>query len=131
MEMRSWIEIFTLLGSIWIISAAIPGYDTVIYDMNTQPKCMEIERSRRNDCRWVGGLDMVDQIIEGGRIVAYKIQWFSGDWSWWFVPGVNDLDEVFNVRGQSCAVPYRANTIRRRWSMFTDHTHRFIICKPN
>jgi hypothetical protein len=95
-----------------------------------QPKCTEVQRSRTNDCRWPAGLDMADQIIERGRIAAYKIQWFSGAWSGWFVPGVNDLSTKFNTHPRTCSLSYRAKSMRRRWAMFYDRTHKFIICKP-
>jgi hypothetical protein len=39
---------------------------------------------------------MTDQIIERGRIAAYKIRYFNGNWSGWYVPGVNDLSDVYN-----------------------------------
>jgi hypothetical protein len=39
---------------------------------------------------------MTDQIIERGRIAAYKIRCFNGNWSGWYVPGVNDLSDVYN-----------------------------------
>jgi hypothetical protein len=73
---------------------------------------------------------MTDQIVEGGRIAAYKIRWFSGRWSNWFVPGVNDLGPKFNINPKTCSLSYRAKSMRRRWSNFYDHTHKFIICKP-
>ncbi|XP_052257927.1 uncharacterized protein LOC127862709 isoform X2 [Dreissena polymorpha] len=108
------------------------GSDVVIYDSTSQPKCTLVgPRTRRNDCRWHAGLDMADQIIEGGRIIAYKIQWFAGGWSDWFVPGLNDLDGKFNVDASPCTPPVKAKSLRRFWSYFYDHNHQFIICKPN
>jgi hypothetical protein len=73
---------------------------------------------------------MTDQIVEGGRIAAYKIQWFNGRWSGWYVPGVNDMDTKFNIYPRKCSLSYRAKSMRRIWSYFYDHTHKFIICKP-
>ena len=120
--MMSWILILSLVSSIGLLVA-----QNIIYDINTQAKCTEVLRSRTNDCRWPAGLDMTDQIIEGGRIAAYKIQWFSGSWSGWYVPGVNDLSTTFNPSARTCSLSYRARSMRRRWSMFYDHTHKFIL----
>ena len=68
---------------------------------------------------WYLGLDTnIDQRILGGKIQAYKIQWFNGTWSPWYTPGVNDLDWKINYNG----------TQRRVWSYFTDHNHIYKIC---
>ncbi|XP_052234925.1 uncharacterized protein LOC127847212 [Dreissena polymorpha] len=107
------------------------GQDVVIYDSTSRPKCTLINRSARYDCRWHAGLNMADQVIEGGRIIAYRIQWFAGGWSGWFAPGLNDLDIKFNVNASPCALPVKAKSLRRWWSYFYDHIHEFIICKPN
>ncbi|CAF0926515.1 unnamed protein product [Didymodactylos carnosus] len=71
--------------------------------------------------RWaLAGLDLnVDWVLKCGNIVAYKLQWFSGGWSDWYVPGVNDMDDKVNDE----------NVLRRMWSYFDDHNHTFIICK--
>lgn len=73
---------------------------------------------------------MADQVIENGRIIAYKIFWFGGGTSGWYVPGLNDLGPIYNPTGiVNCGLPYHNNTMRRRWAMFNDHKHEFIICK--
>ncbi|KAH3710223.1 hypothetical protein DPMN_069694 [Dreissena polymorpha] len=74
---------------------------------------------------------MADQIIEKGRIIAYRIQWFNGSWSTWFGPDLNDLDIKFNINSATCAAPIKDRSMRRMWSYFYDHIHEFIICKPN
>ncbi|KAH3881395.1 hypothetical protein DPMN_005321 [Dreissena polymorpha] len=56
---------------------------------------------------------MADQIIEGGRIIAYRFEWVFGMWSAWFVPGLNDLDIRFNINAATCAVPVKAKSLRR------------------
>ena len=92
--------------------------------------CTEVTRSRTSDCRWVANYNRrVDEMILGGTIVAYKIRWFSGTWSNWFVPGHNDIDWKFNPSARSCKIRQYARSLRRRWANFYDHTHKYIICK--
>lgn len=57
-----------------------------------------------------------------GEIVAYKIQWFNGAWSDWFVKGINDIDWKLNELW---------NGIRRVWAYFKDHVHSYIDGKSN
>jgi hypothetical protein len=94
------------------------------FDITSQGSCTEVSNEGpTSDLRWSGsGLDSnIDWTIKCGDIIAYKLQWFSGGWSDWFVPGVNDMDpKVNNGNGQ-----------RRMWSYFEDHTHSYIICKTN
>lgn len=45
------------------------------------------------------------------EIRRYRIKWFSGKWSPWYTPGVDDLDSKTNDDG----------TQRRIWSYFHDH----------
>jgi hypothetical protein len=52
------------------------------------------------------------------EILQYRIKWFDGSWSPWYVPGVNDRDWEDNPDG----------TARRIWSYFDDHTHEYILC---
>ncbi|XP_041346991.1 uncharacterized protein LOC121366720 [Gigantopelta aegis] len=102
--------------------------DHVSYVMS-QGKCKEVTERATRDCRWPAGLyPFVDQLVKGGRIIAYKIRWFSGSWSGWYVPGVNDIDGKFNPSSRSCSLPYLRNSMRRMWSYFYDHTHKYIIC---
>jgi hypothetical protein len=102
-------------------AAACSGSDCVIYDLSTQSSCTEVNEAATYDSRWTVGLSsQTDQTVLGGHIVAYKIQYFSGSWSGWYVPGVNDIDIKFNTS---------ANTERRQWSYFYDHAHDYIICK--
>ena len=96
------------------------GSDCVIYDLSTQDSCTEVAANASHDIRWGRGLSLdVDRAIKGGRIVAYKIQWSSGGWSGWYVPGVNDIDYKYNLG---------SNTQRRMWSYFYDHSHSYVIC---
>ncbi|KAH3751751.1 hypothetical protein DPMN_186320 [Dreissena polymorpha] len=112
-------------------ATAVMGSDLVIYDINSQANCTHVDsRSPRRDCRWAEGLGMADQIIEGGKIIAYKIKWFNGIWSNWFVSGINDLDIKFNLGPSGRCPAMKANTMRRFWSYFYDHNHQYIICKP-
>ena len=104
--------------------------DCVTYDISTQASCKEVSnKSKTSDCRWAAGLNInIDQVILKGRIVAYKVQWFNGGWSGWYAPGINDIDSKYNPAGKTCSIPYIANTMRRMWSYFYDHTHTYIIC---
>ncbi|XP_041346997.1 uncharacterized protein LOC121366732 [Gigantopelta aegis] len=120
--------------SIGIVKSMAPAMisasssDHVSYVMS-QGKCKEVTEDATRDCRWPAGLyPFVDQLVKGGRIIAYKIRWFNGSWSGWYVPGVNDIDGKFNPSSRSCSLPYLRNSMRRMWSYFYDHTHKYIIC---
>lgn len=56
----------------------------------------------------------LDQKKWGCKIIAYRIQWFNGQWSTWFVPGINDL--------------YKKSfePMRRYWACFNDHSFEII-----
>ncbi len=60
------------------------------------------------------GLD----ISKHPEIIIYRIQWFSGGWSEWYTPGVDDIDWKVNDDG----------TKRRVWGYFGDHIHEIEIC---
>ncbi|CAF2117443.1 unnamed protein product [Rotaria magnacalcarata] len=88
----------------------------------SQAVCYEVINSPNNDTIWSeAGLDMnIDWVTKCGNIVAYKLRWpTTGEWSDWFVVGVNDLS------------PVRTGKLTRMWSLFSDHYHLFIICKSN
>lgn len=105
--------------------------DLVKYDTSTQSECIDVIRRSTYLCPWKLGLyDNMDYVMLKGKIAAYKIQWFSGHWSGWYVPGVNDLDHKFNIVPIRCGnYPRKGNTLRRMWSYFFDHNHRYILCK--
>jgi hypothetical protein len=87
-----------------------------------QTICYEVVNSPDQSPLWSqAGLDMnVDWIIRCGDIIAYKILWSNaGDWSDWYVTGLNDL------------LPSNDNNQKRMWSLFSQHYHIFIICKSN
>lgn len=98
------------------------GSDCIIYDISSQSSCTQVgPMSPSYDARWYKGLSLsVDQTILGGKIVAFKLQWFNGTWSDWYVPGVNDIDGKYNTG---------SNSMRRMWSYFSDHNYTYIICK--
>ena len=94
-------------------------------------KCAEEDHEPTNDCRWKAGLHVnVDQVILGKHIAAYKIKWSTGEYSDWYVPGINDIDTVFNELAEPCSIPLVENSIRRVWASFYDHEHKYIVC-PN
>jgi hypothetical protein len=97
------------------------GSDCVVHDLSTQAACTEVTEGPTQDGRWGAGLNTnIDQTIEGGDVVAYQILWGNGSWSGWYVTGVNDIDYKFNPGN---------GTMRRIWSYFYDHTHKYLICK--
>ena len=115
----------------WDAPASLPpGSDLMIYGA-TLPACYGQYSKPTYDCRWPANLNRrVDEIILNGTIIAYKIRWFNGQWSVWFVPGMNDIGRKFNPwPWPSCPVPYKAKSLRRRWASFYDHVHYYIICK--
>lgn len=120
---------FLVLGVFYllIVAAAKPaeadtrcgGSDCIVYDLSGQDTCSEVTAGPSYDIRWATLGRSVDQAVKGGRIVAYQIQWGGGTWSPWYVPGVNDIDTKFNTG---------TSTLRRVWSYFYDHNHKYIIC---
>ena len=104
--------------------------DKVIYNVQTQSGCTEVTSKPTRDCRWHADLDyFADQEIIGCKIIAYQIQWFSGPWSHWFVTGINDIDGKVNLNQRLCnGITLQAKTMRRWWSYFYDHNHRYIKC---
>ncbi|CAF3020087.1 unnamed protein product, partial [Rotaria sp. Silwood2] len=69
------------------------------FDITSQGSCTEVSNEPPTyDNRWSGsGIDSnIDWVIKCGDIIAYKLQWFNGVWSDWYVPGVNDMDQKVN-----------------------------------
>lgn len=118
------------LVTLTTLDNACGSHDVVTYDLSTQQTCVEVTRGPTYDCRWKAGLNLnVDEVILHGDVVAYQIRWFSGAWSGWYVTGLNDIDWKYNTGSVSCSVPLSANTMRRVWSYFFDHTHKYILCR--
>lgn len=70
-----------------------------------------------------GGLNRnLDRQVYGRNIVAYKIQWFGGGWSDWYVKGVNDLYPFAPNDASGNAVA------RLAWIYFYDHAYQYISC---
>ena len=67
------------------------------------------------DRRWTQSLDIdLDRKILNRRIIAYQIQWFSGSWSRWYIPGEGDIyQKAYEPK-------------RRFWACFCDHKHRYL-----
>ncbi|MDP2812462.1 MAG: CARDB domain-containing protein [bacterium] len=59
------------------------------------------------------GLDTSDH----PEIYQYQIQWFSGYWSPWYTPGLDDIDWKLKNR--------------RVWSYFENHHHQVRICQDD
>lgn len=58
----------------------------------------------------------LDRLLFGCYIPAYKIQWFNGNWSNWYVTGYNNIA----VKGDSINGKI---TPKRVWAYFYNHTH--------
>lgn len=99
-----------------------PTGDCIAHSTQSQVKCTEETHQAVGDALgWHKGLSTnADQKILGGHIAGYQIKWSNGAWSTWFVPGQNDIDWKFNPG---------SNEMRRAWSYFGDHEHRYIICR--
>lgn len=111
------------------LNQAYSSGDLIHHDISTQDITQEITSRPTQDRRWHLGLSrQIDQQLLGGQIVAYKIRWFNGKWSGWYIPGVNDIDHKFNTGGADHRI--KQNTMRRMWSYFCDHEHKYIIIKP-
>ncbi|PIW96034.1 hypothetical protein COZ84_00350, partial [Candidatus Kuenenbacteria bacterium CG_4_8_14_3_um_filter_39_15] len=52
------------------------------------------------------------------EIMKYRIRWFNGSWSAWYIPGQNDIDWKTNLDGSK----------RRVWAYFDDHVHEYEKC---
>ena len=79
------IVFLSFLAARTLAAIACSNPDCIIYDISTESSCTEVaSEPRTNDCHWYAGLQSnVDQIVKGGRIIAYQIQWSGGDWSGW------------------------------------------------
>lgn len=101
----------------------------VIYFIDPYHRCTERVANATKQCGWKASLDTrVDNIILSGKIITYQIMWQNGTWTDWYVPGINDIDWLFNENDEDCDIPIVANSMRRVWSYFYDHTHRYILC---
>lgn len=102
------------------LSSAVKGSEQELPELAQQAKVFSVRLRPRNDEEWVEAcLNLsLDQKKFGCRIVAYRIQWFSGAWSSWFVPGVNDL---YKKPGEP---------LRRFWACFNDHTFEIVYQTP-
>ncbi len=96
------------------------GSPAELPELASQAKVFSIRLRPRKDEEWVEScLNLsLDQKKFGCHIVAYRIQWFSGSWSGWFVPGANDL---YKKPGEP---------LRRFWACFNDHTFEIIYQTP-
>ncbi len=105
--------------------AARRASDRMLHDISTQNRCTVKTSGASRNSLWHRGMSAnVDQDVLNGEIIAYQIRWFNGRWSGWYVPGVNDVDTKVNRNNSA-----KNNTLRRVWSYFYDHTHKYIICR--
>lgn len=121
--MKTVLLLVILLAIIYKISC-----QQTLVDVSTHALCTEsaIQNPSREDSWAQAGLDTnVDLYLKCGDIIAFKLEWFpvgSEKWSDWFVVGVNDVDRKADGS---------ALTLKRMWSYFADHRHKYIICKQN
>ena len=100
-------------------------------DVSTQATCTESAvQNPTYDSRWhLAGLDTnLDFYLKCGKIITFKLEWFpigSEKWSDWYVVGVNDIDHKVNE------FSFSSCPLRRMWSYFSDHCHKYIICTQN
>jgi hypothetical protein len=101
------------------LSALTPSLnpqDAELPELATQSFVGTARLGPRNDQEWVdSSLNVdLDQKKLRCKIIAYRIQYFSGSWSEWYAPGVNDL---YKKPGE---------TLRRSWATFNDHSFEII-----
>ena len=113
-----------MLGQLMILVTTVLCITTGQQPVKTpdQSVCYEVVNSPDKNRMWSeAGLDMnVDWVIKCGDIVGYKLLWPKiGEWSDWFITGVNDLSPANNANRT------------RMWSFFSEYYHIFIICKAN
>jgi hypothetical protein len=94
----------------------VPAEVAELPELASQARVYTAVCKARNDQVWVDRCLDLDLDLErfGCRIVAYRLRWFSGKWSGWFVPGVNDL---YKKPGEP---------LRRYWACFNDHEFEII-----
>lgn len=93
--------------------------------------CEIIRRAPTRDKYWEGlGLNTSAH----PEITKYRIRWFMGRWSEWFITGINDTDwkdncgDKYFLGGRTWDPNRPDNCSRRVWSYFTDHTHEYELC---
>jgi hypothetical protein len=82
--------------------------------VETLSKVKDVQRAKKSasrDKHWFNqGLDT----SKHPELLMYRIRWFSGGWSGWFVPGFNDRE---TGKGRNV----------RHWGCFSDHEHEIIV----
>lgn len=128
--------ILNFLLSIGLLACTAAQADR-IYNAGTQPTCTQVGSdtapiSATYNSAWnVDSLNrMLDRTVYRGDIMAYKIRWFNGTWSGWYVKGVNDTFEgSYSPITPTPTSPLNMAKARLAWVYFYDHQHQYIICK--
>lgn len=95
-------------------------FSTVTLSLSQPIYASETDLRPEHNRQWVNSLDLdLDIRILNQKIIAYQIRWFSGSWSGWYVPGINDLYQK------------SWEPLRRVWATFNDHHHRYISVPVN
>jgi len=83
---------------------------------NVLAQSKDVDRATKlasGDLQWIKhGLDT----SKHPDVLMYRIRWFNGRWSGWFVPGFNDRE-----KGKGRDIRY--------WACFNDHEHEVIVAK--
>jgi len=87
-----------------------------ITDYNAE-NCVAKER----DATWENWEGLSTDPSAHPEIAAYRVRWFNGGWSGWFIRGENDMSSKYNDIGEE----------RRLWSLFEDHHHEYIVCSKD
>src|SRR5262249_14911223 len=89
-------------------------YDTLLSDYAAalaKVKTVKLEKKGQQNTQYWLNLGL--NTSAHPEILMYRIQWFSGSWSSWYVPGFNDREVG---KGRDI----------RMWGCFNDHTYEVI-----
>ena len=93
----------------------------IVYDLSSELVCVQIT-SAPTRLDWGSLASNLDIIYLKRKVYAYQIQWSGGNWSGWYIPGVNDIDWKFS------SASGKPNGLRKVWAYFSDHTFKYIAC---
>ncbi len=111
------------------VAGTTPG--PLLGDTATQQQCTQhgtqtAPLTPNGNVNWRnGGLNRaIDDTYYKQDIIAYKIRFFNGQWSDWYVKGVND---IYNFTTQNVTNSALVD-LRLAWIYFYDHDYLYIGC---